>query len=140
LQKNKIFLQNIYLLCENYGRIKETNKRGGIEMKLIKKGKVALTTMAITMMTTAVNATTQTVADEKLARSLGDWVTIVAEVLTFTCLIIFAVYMGRFFSIRTDKDAENDEKVLPGVRNGMMTALVGIALAQAALIVARLCF
>ena len=108
-------------------------------MKFINK-KIALATIATTMMSTVVNATAGVSTDAKLAKGLGEWVTIVAEILTFLCLIIFAIYMGRFFSIKTDKDSENDEKVSQGVRNGMMTALVGVAISQAAIIVARLCF
>lgn len=107
-------------------------------MKFTNNKKIALVTMATTMMSTVVNAAT--VDTEVVSKSLGDWVAIVAEVLTVLCLVVFAVYLGRFFSIKTDKDAENDEKVLPGVRNGMMTALVGIAISQAAIIICKLCF
>ena len=64
----------------------------------------------------------------------------VIKITVLLCLLIFAIYMGRFFSIKTDKNSENDTKVAPGVKNGMMTALVGIAICQAAIIVAQLCF
>lgn len=103
-------------------------------MKLNNKKKIAITTAMLTMMTTVVNATA---TNDVIARGLGEWVTIVAEILTFLCLIIFAIYMGRFFEVKTDKD---EEKVAHGVRNGMMTALIGVAICQAAIIVARICF
>ena len=106
-------------------------------MKFTNNKKIALATIATTMMSTVVNAATEPAALEK---GLADWIAIVAEIISVLCIIIFAMYMGRFFSIKTDKDAENDEKVLPGVKNGMMTALIGIALAQAAIIVSHLCF
>lgn len=106
-------------------------------MKISSK-KIALTTLATTLTSTVVNATSS--SNLAVAKSLGDWVTVVAEILSVLCIIIFAMYMGRFFSIKTDKDGENDEKVLPGVRNGMMTTLIGVAICQAAIIVARLCF
>lgn len=71
---------------------------------------------------------------------IADWIAIVAEVLSVLCLVVFAIYMGRFFSIKTDKDAENDSKVLPGVRNGIMTTLVGMAICQATIIVTQIFF
>ena len=107
-------------------------------MKFTNNKKVALATLATTMMSTVVNA--DVAESTAVSRGLGDWITIVAEVLSVLCLVVFAVYMGRFFSIKTDKDTENDTKVAPGVKNGMMTALVGIAIAQAAIIVSQLCF
>lgn len=106
-------------------------------MKFTNGKKIALVTLATTMMSTVVNASAEA---GTLARGLGDWVAIVAEILSVLCLLIFAIYMGRFFSIKTDKNSENDTKVAPGVKNGMMTALVGIAICQAAIIVAQLCF
>jgi len=81
-----------------------------------------------------------TTANAELGRTLGDWIAIVAEILSVLCLVVFALYMGRFFSIKTDKEKENDSKVAPGVKNGMMTALIGMAFCQAAIIVAQLCF
>ena len=132
-----IILQKNYLLFQKYGKINMTNKRGGIKMKFTNNKKIAVATVATTMMSTVVNAAAETTT---LARGLGDWVAIVSEILSVLCLVIFAIYMGRFFSIKTDKDSENDTKVAPGVKNGMMTALVGIAICQAAIIVAQLCF
>lgn len=107
-------------------------------MKFTNSKKIALVTMATTMMSTVVNATGS--KDAALARDLGDWGTLVCEILSVLLLVVFAIYMGRFFSIKTDKDAENDEKVLPGVKNCMMTMLIGIAFLQAAIIVFKTCF
>lgn len=104
-------------------------------MKLTNK-KFALSTMLMAMVPTVVNAASEDV----VARGLSEWVSIVAEILSVFCLIMFAMYMGRFFSIKTDKDAENDTKVTPGVKNGMMTCLIGIAICQAAIIVVQLFF
>lgn len=107
-------------------------------MKFTNSKKIAVVTMATTMMSTVANATES--QSGALARDLGDWGTLVCEILSVLLLVVFAMYMGRFFSIKTDKDAENDEKVLPGVRNGMMTSLVGIAILQAAIIIFKRCF
>lgn len=96
------------------------------------------TTLSMLMTTAVVNATTA--GNEVVAKSLGTWISIVAQILSLLCLIVFAIYMGRFITVKTDKDPENDEKVVPGVRNAMMTALVGIAICEAAMIVAKLCF
>lgn len=106
-------------------------------MKFTNNKKIALATIATTMMSTVANATTQT---NVVSRGLAEWVSIIAEILTILCLVIFAMYMGRFFSVKTDKDSENDTKITPGLRNGMMTALVGMAFCQAAIVVAQLCF
>ena len=106
-------------------------------MRFTSNKKIALATLATTMMSTVVNATGSQTAVEK---GLADWVSIIAELLSVLCIIVFAIYMGRFFSIKTDNDKKNDEKVAPGVKNGMMTALIGIAIAQAAIIVSQLCF
>lgn len=107
-------------------------------MKLTSNKKIALATLATTMMSTVVNA--NTVTSELVGKSAADVVVVVAEVLTILCLVVFALYMGRFFSIKTDKEAENNEKVLSGVKNGIMTALIGMAICQAAIIVSQLCF
>ena len=107
-------------------------------MKFTNNKKVALTTIAATMISTVVNATASSA--DAVSKNLGDWVAIVAQVLSILCLVIFAMYMGRYLTIKTDKNSENDEKVLPGVRNGIMTCLIGIAICQAAIIVAQLCF
>ena len=141
MTKNIIILQKNYLLFQKYGKINMTNKRGGIKMKFTNNKKIAVATVATTMMSTVVNAMVPMASEtSSISRDLGDWVAIVAEILSVLCLIIFAIYMGRFFSIKTDKDSENDTKVAPGVKNGMMTALIGIAICQAAIIVSQLCF
>lgn len=106
-------------------------------MKGTNSKKIALATIATSMLSTVAFATN---GSTEVGRTLGDWIAIVAEILTVLCLVVFALYMGRFFSIKTDKDTENDSKVAPGVRNGMMTALVGMAICQAAIIVAQICF
>ncbi len=107
-------------------------------MKLTSNKKIALVTLATTMMSTVVNA--NTVTSEMVGKGAADVMVVVAEVLTILCLVVFALYMGRFFSIKTDKEAENNEKVLSGVKNGIMTALIGMAICQAAIIVSQLCF
>ena len=106
-------------------------------MKGTNSKKIALGVIATSMLSTVAYATTGAVEVE---RTLGSWVSIVAEILSVLCLVVFALYMGRFLSIKTDKDTENDTKVTPGVRNGMMTALVGMAICQAAIIVSQICF
>ena len=108
-----------------------------MNLKMTKKITLA-TTLSMLMTTAVVNATS--VSGEVVTRSLGDMVVVVAEILSVLCLIVFAIYMGKFITVKTDNDKENDEKVIPGVRNAMMTALVGIAICQAAMIVAKLCF
>lgn len=106
-------------------------------MKLTKSNKVGITTaLSMAMSTAVVNATESA---EAVAKSLGDWVIVVAEILSILCLVVFALYMGRFVTLKTGKE-EADDKVIHGVRNGMMTTLVGMAFCQAAVIVARLCF
>lgn len=108
-----------------------------MNLKMTKR--IAMTTMLSTlMMTTVANATVA--SDEVVLKTTGDWIAIIAEILSVLCLIVFAIYMGRFITVKTDKNPENDEKIIPGVRNAMMTALIGIALCQAAMIVAKLCF
>ena len=107
-------------------------------MKFTNNKKVALATVATTMLSNVAFASTT--ANAELGRTLGDWVAIIAEILSVLCLVVFALYMGRFFSIKTDSDVENDSKVAPGVKNGMMTALIGMAICQAAIVVAQICF
>ena len=107
-------------------------------MKFTNNKKVALVVATATMLSTVAFASTT--ANAELGRTLGDWVAIVAEILSVLCLVVFALYMGRFFTIKTDSDVENDSKVAPGVKNGMMTALIGMAICQAAIIVAQICF
>ena len=108
-------------------------------MKFTNAKKVTLATTATMLMSSAVvNAT---VSDAKVvSKTLGDWVTVVAEVLSILCLVVFALYLGKLLSIKEDKDLENDEKVAPKVKNCMMTALVGIALCQAAIVIVQLFF
>ena len=75
-------------------------------------------------------------------RSLADWVSLVAEVLSLLCLVMFIIYTGRFVS-HSNKPIENkeeDEKFVNGIKNGVMTSLVGIAICQAAIIVAQAIF
>ena len=106
-------------------------------MKLTKSNIVSMvTTLSMLMSTAVVNATNST---EAVSKTLGDWVSLVAEILSILCLVVFALYMGRFVTLKTGKE-EADEKVVHGVRNGMMTTLVGMAFCQAAIIVVKLCF
>jgi len=79
-------------------------------MKLTKSKKVAfITTLSMLMSTAVVNATSAASADA-VANGLADWVTIVAEILSILCLVVFAIYMGRFVTIKTGKE-EQDDKV-----------------------------
>lgn len=86
--------------------------------------------------TAAVNAT---VAQGSVGKSMGEITEIVAMILSILCLVVFAIYLGKFLAIKNDGVEEND-KMLPHLSNGMMTALVGIAVCQAVMVVAKLCF
>ena len=77
-----------------------------------------------------------------LQTGLADWVSLVAELLSFVCLAVFILYTGKYVKTSkgsTDGAAEN-VKTTTGVRNGIMTALVGIAVCQAVVIVAQAIF
>ncbi|MBR3280323.1 MAG: hypothetical protein IKI57_00555 [Clostridia bacterium] len=76
-----------------------------------------------------------------LQNGLADWVSLVAELLSFVCLAVFILYTGKY--VKTSKqggDAAESVKTTAGVRNGIMTALVGIGLCQAVVIVAQALF
>ena len=110
-------------------------------MKLMKGKKVAFaTTLSMVLSTAAVNAVATVEQQQKLSRGLGDWIIIVAELLSVLCLVVFAVYMGRYVTLVGDKKAELDDKTVKGVHNGIVTTLVGIAICQAAMIVSKICF
>lgn len=107
-------------------------------MKFINTKKIAITTTTLTLLSTVVNAAVE--QSEAITRSLGDWMTIVAEIVAVLCLVIFAIYMGRYLTVKADGDSEENKKILSGTRNGIMTSIVGIALCQALIIVSQLCF
>ena len=107
-------------------------------MKISNAKKVgALTVMASTLVTTAFAGVNQA-----LQNGLADWVSLVAEILSFACLAVFIVYAGKY--ITTSKSASSgaaeNVKVTEGVKNGIMTALVGIGICQAVIIVAQALF
>lgn len=107
-------------------------------MKFTNAKKVTLATALMAMSSAVVNATA---ADpEVVSRTLGDWVTVVAEVLSIFCLVVFAIYMGKMLSVKQNGDNEDEEKVLPKVKNCMMTTLIGMALCQATIVVVQLFF
>lgn len=96
------------------------------------------------LLTTAfVGATTVSfAATDAVVRSLADWVSLVAEILSFLCLAVFIVYAGRYLSQSSKGQPEGEEQIKTsnGIKNGVMTALVGIALCQAVIIVAQIVF
>lgn len=108
-------------------------------MKLNKTKKITiLTTIATLMSSAVVNATsTESISSDA---NIADFIAVIAQVLSILCLIVFAIYMGRFVTIKTDDDKSNGEKLIPGVRNALMTSLVGIAICQATIIVVQQCF
>ena len=77
-----------------------------------------------------------------LQNGLADWVSLVAELLSFICLAVFVLYTGRYVSSSKTGSADTAEnvKVANGVKNGIMTALVGIGLCQAVVIIAQALF
>ena len=72
-------------------------------------------------------------------KNLGHWVSLVAEILSLLCLVMFIIYTGRYIKHSNEhKDGtEEDQKFVSGIKNGVMTALVGIAICQAVIIVAQ---
>ncbi|MBR6253504.1 MAG: hypothetical protein IKR04_06695 [Clostridia bacterium] len=86
-------------------------------------------------------------AGEGVTRSLADWVSLVAEILSFVCLAVFIIYAGKLLKINKDQAPGGGDqqdatatRVSNGVKNGIMTTLVGIALCQAVIIVAQALF
>ncbi len=77
-----------------------------------------------------------------VTRGLADWVSLVAEVLSLLCLVMFIIYTGKFIthSNKVGETTEGDQKFSDGIKNGVMTSLVGIAICQAAIIVAQAVF
>ena len=101
-------------------------------MKLLKIGTL---TGALSMV-----ATTSFAANGILVQnSLADWVSLVAEILSFVLLAVFIIYTGKYLdSTKTGSgEAAENVKVTTGVKNGIMTALVGIGVCQAVIIVAQ---
>lgn len=107
-------------------------------MKFTNNKKVALATIATTMASTVVNA--EIANSEKVSMGLTSWIALVSEILSVLLIVIFAIYLSKFLKLKSSKDSEPDEKVLNGVRNGVMTSLVGVALCQAVIIVTKLFF
>ena len=99
--------------------------------------KLGLLTAAMTLVASTCYAAPASI----LERGLADWVSIVAEVLSFVCLAMFILYTGKYLnSAKGGATGEENVKVTTGVRNGIMTALVGIGLCQAVIIVAQAIF
>ncbi len=67
----------------------------------------------------------------------------VASILSLVCLVFFIMYMGKYLSDKKDSDtqasAEAKAKTSEGVKNGIMTTLIGIAICQATIVVATIC-
>ncbi len=97
----------------------------------------ALVTLASTIATSSFAATTT------LTSGLADWVSLVAEILSFVCLAIFIIYAGKYITTSSkggDTGAAENVRMTEGVKNGIMTALVGIGICQAVIIVAQALF
>ena len=100
--------------------------------------KIGLMTGALSMVaTTAFAAPTGLIQ-----RGLADWVSLVAEILSFVCLAVFILYTAKFLNTSKGQPSESGEnvKVTDGLKNGIMTALVGIGVCQAVIIVAQAIF
>ncbi len=107
-------------------------------MKLLNTKRIGLLTGA----SLAIGSIAFAATDAEITRSLADWVSLVAEILSFVCLAVFILYAGRLLNAnkgQTQGEADAT-KVSTGVKNGIMTALVGIALCQAVIIVAQAVF
>ena len=104
-------------------------------MKLFNSKKIGALTIAMSMTAPAVFAA----GSVAVKKGLADWVSLVAEILSFVCLTVFAIYTGRFV-VSSKAGSEVSEKTADGVRNGIMTALVGIGICQAVVIVAQTLF
>ena len=100
--------------------------------------KIGLITGALSMVATNAFAAS-TVA---VQRGLADWISLVAELLSFVCLAVFIVYTGKYISTNSKGASDSGEnvKVNNGIKNGIMTALVGVGLCQAVVIVAQALF
>ena len=111
-------------------------------MKLLNIKRIGLLTGVGTALSTCAFAAAQT----EVSRSLADWVSLVAEILSFVCLTVFILYAGKLLNINKGQGTTSGEqdatatRVSTGVKNGIMTALVGIALCQAVIIVAQAIF
>ncbi len=79
---------------------------------------------------------------QTVTRSLTDWVSLVAEILSLLCLIVFILYTAKFIkhSKESNGNAEENAKFITGIKNGVMTSLVGIAICQAVIIVMQVVF
>ena len=104
-----------------------------------KMSKIGLIAGASSLIATVSYAAPTTAA---IQRGLADWVSLVAEILSFVCLAVFIVYTGKFISSNTKGNSDSGEgiKITNGVKNGIMTALVGIGICQAVVIVAQALF
>ena len=104
-------------------------------MKLLK---IATLTGALSMVATSAFAANPTL----IQNSLADWVSLCAEILSFVCLAVFILYTGKYLNTTKggSSDTAENVKVTNGVKNGIMTALVGIGICQAVIIVAQALF
>lgn len=67
----------------------------------------------------------------------GQILAIVAQVVSLLCFFVLIIYIGRLFKVKPED--ENSEKLTRGLKNGMITLIVGILIAQAVAIVAQIC-
>ncbi len=105
-------------------------------MKLLNAKRLTVLTGALSLV-----ATTSFAANGILERGLADWVSLCAEILSFVCLAVFILYTGKFLNTsKGNADGEENVKITNGVKNGIMTALVGIGICQAVIIVAQAIF
>ncbi len=102
----------------------------------MKLQKVGLLTGLFSMVATSAFAA----PSRALTNGLADWVSLVAEVLSFVCLAAFIIYTGKYVSSSkngTTTDTAENIKVAAGIRDGIMTCLIGIGICQAVVIVAQ---
>ncbi len=108
-------------------------------MKLLNTKRIGL----LTGVSLAISSVAFADVDAQVTRGLADWVSLVAEILSFVCLAVFILYAGRLLNSNKGQstgDSESATRVNAGVKNGIMTALVGIAICQAVIIVAQAVF
>ena len=104
-------------------------------MKLLDSKKVGLLTTLFTTVATSAFAAPTTA----LKNGLADWASLVAEILSFVCLAVFIIYTGKYVNTTKSGNADSAEnvRVTAGVRDGIMTALIGIGICQAVVIIAQ---
>jgi hypothetical protein len=108
-------------------------------MKLNAKVGALLATLASTASVCYADIVSPASASPVVTRSLVDWVSLVAEILSLFGLVVFILYIGKFIT-STNKGEEMDDKTSNHIKNGVMTSLVIIALCQAVIIVVQAVF